>query len=182
MSGIYRAASGTFGTVAPEVRAALVDGKPFLMSKKIPLASGTFTADQVKHFGAGFVIDAWLANWDVGVKGQPAADTSGRVLRIDCGGGGLFRARGEPKGAAFGATVGELATMRDPKLASSDAFRTLTDADVKQGLKTFAVWYPAHHGEVEAAIDSSGMSPTLAATFKATLNARAQYLITEASK
>jgi hypothetical protein len=95
MSRIYHAASGTFGTIAPDVRAAIVDGRAYLMSRKLPLAPGApISADQLKRFGEGFVIDAWLANWDIGVPSQLVADVSGRMLRVDGGGGGLFRARG----------------------------------------------------------------------------------------
>jgi hypothetical protein len=181
VTAIYRVASDTFGTLAPVVRGALVDGKPYMMSQKIALSPATsLTPDQTKRAGDGFVIDAWLANWDIGVAGQLKTDTMGRVVRVDGGGGGLFRARGELKGAAFGASVDELTTMRDPTRPSSSAFRSVTDADVKQGLQKFAVWYPMHKEAVQAAIDSSGMSPAVATELKSKLAARANWLISRA--
>ena len=182
-AGIYKVAEGAFGTSAPELRVTTIEGKAFLMSKKIPLSeSKQFTEEQLKKFGDGFVIDAWLANWDIGGGWQLTADASGKPVRVDGGGAGLFRARGEPKGAAFGDEVGELTTMRDPLRPISAGFRKVTDKDVKDQIQKFASWYPAHKGEVDAAIDGTSMSPVAATQLKTKLANRAQWLINQAKK
>lgn len=71
----------------------------------------------------GMATDAWLANWDaVGMSFDNAVVTaSGKAVRIDPGGSLLFRAMGTPKGAAFGDTVPELSTLRDPAKAPQAA-------------------------------------------------------------
>jgi len=183
VSRIYRVANGAFGTYAPELRYATVDGRSYLMSKRIPLSdTKTFSNEQMKKFGDGFVIDAWLANWDIGVPWQLVADSSGKVVRIDGGGGGLFRARGEPKGAALADSVGELKTMRDPSRPGSTGFRGLTDRDVNEQLVKFAQWYPTHKDEIDAAIDGTTMSPAAAKELKTKLAARAEWLIRRAGQ
>lgn len=71
----------------------------------------------------GMATDAWLANWDtVGMSYDNAVVTaSGKAVRIDPGGSLLYRAMGTPKGAAFGDTVPELSTLRDPAKAPQAA-------------------------------------------------------------
>lgn len=183
VSAIYRLAESTFGTTAPEVRFAKIDGKPFLLSKKIPLSeTKTFTDEQLKRFADGFVIDAWLGSSDAGGAWQISVDAAGRPLRTEGTGGGLFRARGEPKGVAFADEVAELQSMRDPLRPASFAFRKLTEQDLKDQLQKFATWYPAHKSEVEAAIDGSVMSAASSATLKAKLAARAQWLVAQSKK
>ena len=72
----------------------------------------------VKAAQAGFVADAWLANWDV--IGQSfdniQIDADGNAWRIDAGGAIEWRAQGKPKGAAFGDQVGELDSLRNTSL------------------------------------------------------------------
>lgn len=178
---IYHVTADAFGTRAPEQTPAMIDGKPYLMSKKLSLANQqSFGAEQMKRFGDGFVVDAWLANWDIGGSWQLFADASGHMVRIDSGGGGLFRARGEPKGDHFGTAVTELQSMRDPAHATSHAFQKLSNDEVKSQLQKFAAWYPAHRAEVDRAIDGSGMSPPAAFTLKTKLAARAAWLIDRA--
>ena len=180
---IYRIAESAFGTAAPEVRAVEIDGKPFLLAKKIPLDdAATFSDEQLKQFGSGFVIDAWLANWDVGGAWQLTADVAGKPVRMVAGGGGLYRASGEPKGAAFGDQVTELRSMRDPLKSTSFGFRKVTAKDVKGQLQRFAAWYPAHRAEIETAIDGTALGPASAHTLKTKLAARAEWLIKQAKK
>ena len=182
-AGIYRLAEGVFGTTAPEVCAATVDGKALLMSKRVVLSDQKqLTEEQLKKFGDGFVIDAWIANWDIGSGWRLTADASGRPVRVDSGGAGLFRVHGEPKGTAFTDDVGELTSMRDPLRPNSAGFRKVTDKDVKDQLQKFASWYPPHKGEIDSLVDATGMSPTAATLLKTKLAARAQWLIAKAKK
>ena len=61
----------------------------------------------------GFAVDAWLANWDVvGLELDNLPARSGRAVRVDTGGALRFRAQGGLKGAAFGARVDELDSLR----------------------------------------------------------------------
>lgn len=79
----------------------------------------------------GFAVDAWLANWDaVGLVFDNVVEgPDGEPHRIDVGGSLIFRAMGDPKGAAFGPTVGELDTLRTPQTAptASKVFGGITD-------------------------------------------------------
>ncbi|KFZ38093.1 hypothetical protein HR45_06185 [Shewanella mangrovi] len=61
-----------------------------------------------------FGVHAWTANWDaVGLHGDnQGVDDNGSVLTLDLGGALLFRAGGDPKGAAFTAQVGEIESLR----------------------------------------------------------------------
>lgn len=70
-----------------------------------------------------FAHDAWLANWDaVGLDFDNIAITEkGQAMRIDPGGALLYRAQGQPKGAAFNAKATEWDTLRDPKLNPQSA-------------------------------------------------------------
>ena len=182
-AAIYRIAEGAFGTMTPEVRSLRIEGKPYLLARKIPLDDArTFSDDQLQQFGRGFVIDAWLANWDVGGAWQLTADASGRPVRIVASGGGLFRPSGEPKGAAFNDRVSELGSMRDPLKPTSFGFRRLTGKDVKDQLQKFAAWYPVHHAEIDAAIDGTSLGSAAALTLKTKLAARAAWMIKQARK
>ena len=77
-----------------------------------------------------FITSAWLANWDVfGLNDYDNVDGFGTVL--DTGGSLLFRAQGQPKGAAFGNDVTELSTFLDSFKAymASKIFTQVTDAE-----------------------------------------------------
>lgn len=57
-------------------------------------------------------VHAWTANWDAaGFHGDNQGVAQGRVLTLDVGGALDFRARGDPKGRAFGTQVGELDSL-----------------------------------------------------------------------
>jgi len=183
IAAIYRLAEPAFGTVAPEVRVAKIDGKPFLLSKRVVLGEPRSLNDaQLKQFADGFVIDAWLASWNVGGVWQLAVDAFGRPVRIDGSGGGLFRARGASKDTAFADQVPELETMRDPLHATSYAFRKLSDRDVKDQLRRFAAWYPSHKREVDALVDATTLRPDAASELKRKLATRAAWLIAKSKR
>ena len=91
-----------------------------------------------------FVLDAWLANWDVigltedniGISVQGGVPL---VTRLDNGGALLYRAQGAPKGNAFGNKVTELDTMRDRKVAPTTArwFGDISDKSLLENLNAF---------------------------------------------
>lgn len=65
----------------------------------------------------GFVIDAWLANWDViGLEYDNVMADDNDAVRVDLGGSLLFRAQGEPKGKAFGPVVMEAISLLDSRV------------------------------------------------------------------
>jgi protein tyrosine phosphatase (PTP) superfamily phosphohydrolase (DUF442 family) len=58
-------------------------------------------------------VHAWAANWDAaGFTGDNQGVVNGIVTTLDVGGALEFRAQGDPKGKAFGASVGELDRLR----------------------------------------------------------------------
>ena len=76
----------------------------------------------VKNMQQGFVAHAWLANWDsVGLTHDNVLIQNGQAVHIDPGGALEFRAMGGRKGEAFGNKVGELASMRDPRMNPTSA-------------------------------------------------------------
>ncbi len=84
-----------------------------------------------------FATDALLGNWDV--TGADMDNVMWRKLgpdldvrRIDNGGSLRYRAMGADKGDAFGDTVSELETMRDPNKLAGQVFSDLTDEQVKK--------------------------------------------------
>lgn len=104
-----------------------------LMKDKAALIDGS-----AKGAREGFVIDAWLANWDsVGLLyDNMMVNEKGEAVRIDPGGALLFRAQGQPKGAAFGTTVGEMDTLRNGQnQQAAEVFAGVTDADIAAGLR-----------------------------------------------
>lgn len=93
---------------------------------------------------SNFVLDAWLANWDVVGLTEDNIGVSTRegipvVTRLDNGGALLYRAQGAPKGNAFGDKVTELDTMRDFNMAPSAAeyFSTISDSELIDSLNAF---------------------------------------------
>jgi hypothetical protein len=95
----------------------------------------SYEGDLNKQIGKGFAADALMANWDViGLSKDNIAIRNGVAVRIDNGGALLYRAQGSPKGAKFGAEVGELTSMRNPSMnpASASVFGHLSDAQVKE--------------------------------------------------
>ncbi|WP_367128316.1 phage minor capsid protein [Saccharothrix sp. HUAS TT1] len=133
-SALYRAA----GIDVPEVRLGrgtpdLPDG-PHTASRIVQGArvSGPDTVRESLRDGMG--VDAWLANWDiVGANFDNVVRTkSGQAVRIDLGGSLLYRAMGEAKNDAFGSTVDEWLSLRDPKRAPQAAkvFGGMTPAEL----------------------------------------------------
>jgi len=86
-----------------------------------------------------FVVDAWLANWDVaGNDWDNIVDVNGVAYRVDMGGAMLFGGMG--KGKQFGPDVPELLTLRNPMInhSASAAFKNVTKADLTAGAKAVA--------------------------------------------
>jgi 8-oxo-dGTP pyrophosphatase MutT (NUDIX family) len=90
-------------------------------------------AEATKDFG----IHAWLSNYDaVGTGGDNQGVVGGKVTTLDVGGALKYRAQGAPK-AWWGPKVGEIDSMRDPKINHDGAklFGKMTDAEIKQSVE-----------------------------------------------
>lgn len=84
-----------------------------------------------------FVVDAWLANWDVVSSNNAKLGPDGSIIRLDFGGALQFRAQGKPKGDMFGGDVVELSTMRDStkNADGSTAFANVSEKNIENGVK-----------------------------------------------
>lgn len=83
-----------------------------------------------------FALNAWLANWDVaGTGGDNIGVTDdGKVVPLDFGGSLLYRAKGAPKGGAFGSSVNEWNSLRDPSVNKDTAalYADMTESELKE--------------------------------------------------
>lgn len=169
-----------FGVDAPETHVVDVGGKKLLVSREVPgsevtpehLASATNAKD-------GFVMDAWLANWDaVGKSGDNMLAHGDQVHRVDNGGATIWRAMGGDK--EFKAPVGELESMRHNGEASGKVFGQLTDKQVDRQLIDFADRYEANKARVFQAVDESGLSGPAKKRVREGLRERADWLLAKA--
>jgi 8-oxo-dGTP pyrophosphatase MutT (NUDIX family) len=133
------------GVPAVKVRnGELADGTKVTFSEMVPNSNADF-ADKVndpeyrKKVQDGFVVDAWLANWDVAGTGfdNIVSDANNEPVRVDPGGALLFRAQGAPKGNAFNDKVTELDTLVDPSQNqwSAKTFQDMTEEDKVESAK-----------------------------------------------
>jgi len=106
---------------------------------------------------SGFVLDAWLANWDViGLSyDNIVVDSDGVPWRIDVGGSLRYRAMGSPKGSAFGPEVGELETMRTKNSKGKVVYAGLTDEEMRDGAERLAAISPV---DVSRILDEAGLT------------------------
>jgi hypothetical protein len=90
-------------------------GEPQMLSRMIQARMPNSPADNDAARG-GFVVDAWLANWDAPLNDNIKIDGNGNPVRLDVGGSLDYRAQGGVKGTggtqAFGDTVGEIMSMQ----------------------------------------------------------------------
>jgi hypothetical protein len=109
-----------------------------------------------------FGVHAWTANWDAaGFEGDNQGVADGEVLTLDVGGALAFRAGGDPKGAAFGSAVGELALLRgDPD--NPHAMRLFGDMDAVALAAAIRVVTGLADGAIRGAILGLGGSRALA--------------------
>lgn len=129
-----------------------------------------------------FAVDAWLANWDsVGLSfDNTVIDKNGQALRIDPGGALLFRAQGAPKGTAFGKSVTEWDTLRDPAKnpQAGKVFAGMTQAELQASAQKVAAISDA---TIERMVKRYGPGDDVAkADLTATLIARKQDVLTRA--
>ncbi|GGO76969.1 hypothetical protein GCM10012289_55520 [Nonomuraea cavernae] len=126
----------------------------------------------LKDLYGDFAVDAWVANWDtIGRAYDNILNTPDGKMRIDGGGGLLFRARGEPKGERFAGLVGEIDSLRyshrNPQARA--VFQHVTDADIRTGVQKVA---RVSEHRIDELVDNKGFPAEEAAYLKATLKAR----------
>lgn len=127
-----------------------------------------------------FAFDAWLGNWDVvglGYENLTVAK-NGVVRRTNLGGSLLYRANGEPKGAAFGDTVNEIDSLRDPHLNPSAAkvFADVTDEDIRKGVAKIEKITP---DDIDYLVSKAGFTGKEADLLSSKLQARRADLISK---
>lgn len=134
---LYEAA----GVEVPEIQLIRDNGRTLLASRIVDgleKDGPALKAGKVAGVQDSFVVDAWLANWDVvGLVYDNMLVKAGRAVRLDTGGGLLFRAQGSPKGQNFTDTVGEIESLRNAQINPSAAavFKHATREDLIAGAR-----------------------------------------------
>lgn len=114
------------GIEVPEMHNVVWNGKPGIASKIIDGLQANrslLTGDaDVPGVADGFMMDAWLGNWDVvGMSYDNLLVKAGRAIRVDTGGALRFRAQGTAKGKAFGNEVLEITSLTDGTASQTTA-------------------------------------------------------------
>lgn len=126
------------GLEVPEVKLVEMDGNVHLASRWVDrLKQGSVEAAKKDGGRDGFLVDAWLANWDVaGLDMDNLAAKGTKAFRLDAGGALRFRAQGALK-PNFGRTVDEFRTMRSPDMApqASSIFGDITAEELRSGIR-----------------------------------------------
>jgi predicted DNA-binding WGR domain protein len=136
------------GVNGPNIKLVNKGGKVGVAAKWVDVKKGS-PAQLTKAKGAhdAFVIDAWLANWDVvGAEyDNLMLGKNGEAVRVDVGGSLLYRAQGSPKGDAFGSEVTELAVLLDAgtNAQSAAVFGGISKASMSWGLNQLAKMKPS---------------------------------------
>lgn len=122
-----------------------VDGRLAIASAEVPGAhdAGLDQQQSSSDLRAGFVADAYLANWDViGLCYDNVVANDDGCWRIDNGGSIIFRAQGGLKN--FPAhDVPELETMQNPEFTAGQVFAGITEAEMAAQAKDLAyMLYP----------------------------------------
>lgn len=170
-----------FGLPVPNSKLVIKNGKVGIASKWNETVSKASAEKLAKaaHAHSGFVIDAWLANWDVvGLElDNLLLNDKGEAVRLDNGGALAYRAQGVKKGAAFGRDVPELDTLLDPsKNATSAAvFKGIKKSDLKAGAELLAKIKPSQIDEICEKIAIGTLMDQMDLAEK--LNARRTYVI-----
>lgn len=127
------------GLDVPELHLIEIRGRKAIASGILSDVRQAAAADLARAPGAfdGFGVDAWLANWDtVGLSLDNLLLRAGKAVRIDVGGSLRYRAQGGLKGSAFGSSVDEIDSLRDPRVnrQSADVFGKMTQAQIEESV------------------------------------------------
>lgn len=124
-----------------------------------------------------FVIDAWLANWDVAGLDYDniiMSTTNKLPFRIDFGGALIFRALGKQK--PFGDDVPELETMRNPDInaSASQLFKNVSTEQLRYGAERLSMISSEQIADV---VDKAALSVADKLFLTDTLIKRREYII-----
>ncbi|MCF7985045.1 MAG: hypothetical protein K9L70_11635 [Thiohalocapsa sp.] len=120
-----------------------------------------FTDPERKQAQRWLGVHAWTANWDAaGFAGDNQGVADGTVLTLDVGGALAFRARGAPKGKAFGTRVDELDLLRSNR-DNPHAVTLFADMSRDEIADAVAVVVRIPDEQIRRAIIGSGGSPKL---------------------
>jgi hypothetical protein len=124
-----------------------------------------------------FVANAWLANWDGTGNGENIKmGADGEAYIVDTGGAGLFRARGDSKGTGFGPIVGEMESLRDPRLNSLGAMY-FSDISPQEIARQVAVIGKLSDADIRKMVNDVVTDSVEAKKLVDTLIARRDYLV-----
>ena len=180
------------GVPVPGVRVIDYQGQTAVMSDWIDGAKPMSIVDMKEHpdVRENFIVDAWLANWDVIGLGADniVLGPDGKAYRIDAGGSLLFRAQGKPKW--FPPFVEEHKTLLDKgkNPNSAQVFQGLTKGELLAGAEKVA---SVTDSQIDAAVDALdllktskdfGDSDDIPMLLKWSLKKRRDYLVAEIKK
>lgn len=139
--------------------------------------SGEAQAVAFKKAQDNFVVDAWLANWDVAGLSldNMAVDAAGNVLRLDNGGALLYRAQGTLKGSAFNNSVTEISSLRDSirNPAAAKVFAGITNKEIIKQIDALQkLMEVKRKGVLDNLIEQAGLDSTKTLQLKQTLRDR----------
>lgn len=146
------------------IASKIVDGLESVTPERLAKAKGT---------GEGFVVDAWLANWDVvGLSFDNLLLRGSQAVRVDTGGALRYRAQGSQKGAAWGSSVDEIDSLRNPgtNRQAASVFGNLSREDLVDGARRVLA---VSETEIRDLVEKYGpKDPATAEELIATLRAR----------
>jgi len=164
--------------LVPETDAVIVEGRLAKASKLVDVVESVQITDNARN--AGFIMDAFLGNWDAVFNPANLVMTSdGRAIRIDTGNGLDFRARGERKEkGSFGEVVQEVETGSDSSRLGSgmrQMYPGLTDDEIKSQVVELRDRLPDEM--IDALVESIRRPKAERAELARILKARKQFLI-----
>ena len=125
-----------------------------------------------------FMVDAWLANWDVAGLSfdNIITNTNGDPVRVDPGGALLYRAQGEPKGDLFRSEMNEHVTLRNRSVNSQSSliFMDTTREQKKSGASRVLSLSPKQLSDIIGAIVTDS---EMAEELKTKLNERRRQML-----
>ncbi|WP_066016583.1 phage minor head protein [Endozoicomonas atrinae] len=120
----------------------LQDGKQIRIASEIidglQQDAAQLTSGKLQGIRDNFMVDAWLANWDVvGLSYDNLLVKGSKAIHIDTGGALRYRAQGGLKGDAFGKKVLEIESLRDSAMnpQSAAVFASVTREDMIAGAR-----------------------------------------------
>ena len=161
------------GLAVPKTQVVWVDGSYGHASEIIEEAVPGAAPD-IKD---GFLMDALLANWDAVYNEANTMVVDGKTVRVDAGGGLLYRAQGGRK-ELFSEVVGEVQFGVDKKrlgLGMRQMYPGLTEADIKAQAKIMKE--KLTDDVIDEKVDSVRLPLADRALLKRILKARRDYII-----